>query len=262
MIEIYVVLIALALLIIILARRGWINIALKKLQRKYELETRRKKRLQNSRSLKKRLRETEKERQIETISNTRRHLTHISSFLKKADLCISKGDIDEAIKLLISVLAIDEKHHKANELLSELYMNQKQFNKSEMIYRKLIEAYPNNPVYHTNLGHCFFNQKQFKEALSAYENAIRLDQHKPVRYANLAQAHLALGDVKQAIENLEMAHKLDKRNTQYLFLLAKSHLSFQDPIKAREYIHMVLELEPYNTDAKALLETVLALLNQ
>lgn len=214
----------------------------------------------SSREISKRKLETEKERRENAIKNTRKNLAHINSFLKKTELCIVKNDLNEAIKLLISVLAIDEKHHKANETLADLYMTQKQYNKAEMLYRKLIETYPNNPVYYTNLGHCYYNQKQFKNALTAYQDAIRLDQHKPLRYSNLAQSLLALNKIEDAIKNLEIAHKLDKKNTLYLFMLANSHLSYQDPIKAREYTHMILELEPYNNNAKELLKDILELL--
>ena len=260
MLELYIALIALVLLVIIVVRRGYINISLKRLQVRFDKERRRKKRLRNSQELSKRKHAKENIRRSSAIKNTRKNLAHINSFLKKTDLCISKGDLEEAIKLLISVLAIDEKHHKANETLADLYMAQKQYGKSEMLYHKLIDTYPNNPVYHTNLGHCSFNQKEFKKALSAYENAIRLDQHKPLRYANLARALLALDKIPEAIQSLEVAHKLDKKNTQYLFLLANSHLSFQDPIKAREYAHEILELEPYNNEAKELLGDILELL--
>lgn len=190
-----------------------------------------------------------------------RNIGLMSELMKKAELELERNQDEEAMKTLIQVLALDENHRKANELLAKLYLRSTQEKKAELIYRKLIDLYPFDPEFYASLGHSYFQRHQFKAATKAYEKALSIDKNNPQRYLHLGNVYATKKEFKIALEHYVKAHRLDVRNIELMFLIIEVCLQNSDPISAREYLHKILDYEPYNQQAKTLLGEVLRMLN-
>lgn len=186
-----------------------------------------------------------------------RNLGVINDLLKKVDHDLSTQQDEEALKTLIQIIALDDHHRKGNELLGRLYLKLQEYKKAELILRKLIELYPFDPEYHSDLARSFWERSQFKAATEAYEKALSLDRHNPVRFQRLGQVYGARKEYRISLEYFIKAHRLDIRNIELMFQIVEMCLQNSDPITAREFLHKILDYEPYNQQAKTLLGEVL-----
>jgi tetratricopeptide (TPR) repeat protein len=109
------------------------------------------------------------------------------TYFKKAELELKKGNTSEAEKLYIKSIAMDPSHIESHAKLGAIYLNQKQFGKAELIYRKLIVAVSDDPIYFSNLGLSLFHQEKYPEAKDNYDQAIALDPNRAGRFYSLAR---------------------------------------------------------------------------
>lgn len=192
----------------------------------------------------------------------RQNMVRVNELMAKVEQLLEAKEEEEALKMLIQITALDRDHRKAQELLANLYLKHDQPQKAELIYQTLIEQYPHDPLYHSNLGHSYYNRRQFKSALELYEKALELDKASPIRYINLGHVYVAKRELATAVEYYKKASRLSVRDIDLMFTVVETCLNNQDPITAREYLHKVLDYEPYNTRAKEMLAQVLDLLKR
>lgn len=182
--------------------------------------------------------------------NDENSLSQINSFIKRAETLMGKENTEEAEKLLIQVLSIDQENFVANSMLALLYLRLHADSKAEAIYRKLLENKPRDPALYTNLGLAFYNQAKYEEALESYTFAVRLDPQKPGRHINLGQVYFVLKRFDDAITHFKEAIKFAARNVDYLFMLADTYREKGDLKEAKDTYNKILQFEPYNNEAQ------------
>lgn len=161
------------------------------------------------------------------------------NLFKKAEQDLKKGNVKDAEKNYIRVISMNPAHIEAHAKLGAIYLNQEQFSKAELIYRKLVLSVGDDPVYFSNLGLSLFQQEKYEEAKGFYEKAIELDPNRAGRFYSLARINHLLNDVDNAFLNIQKALALDTDNLDYGLTLA----------------HWYIE-KGMNADAKAILERI------
>jgi tetratricopeptide (TPR) repeat protein len=161
------------------------------------------------------------------------------NFYKKAELELKRGHISEAEKFYIKAIAMDPSHIESHAKLGTIYLNQEQFGKAELIFRKLILAVADEATYFSNLALSLFQQEKYAEAKTFYERTIEIDPTRAGRFYSLAMTNYQLKETEDAFKNLEKALSMDADNLDYGLTLA----------------HWYIE-KGLNQDAEALLENI------
>jgi len=171
----------------------------------------------------------------------------IKKGISRAEILIEHKEEQEAEKILISILAVEEKHLQAHIILASLYLKRKQYSRAEALYRDLISLLnQNTPATLSNLAFCLFEQGKVKESVQFYEQAIEKDPQNIKRYSNLAQVLFVLRDFNSAINLFKKALKINPKDTELLFMLADTYRESNDFAEAKAVYKKILDHEPYN----------------
>lgn len=168
-----------------------------------------------------------------------------------ADMHFSRGDFAEAEKWFIKVLACNEHHPEALNRLGVIYIQQNNFRKAELIYRKLLSETQKESIYYCNFGRCLYSLGRLDEALEAYENAVKLDSSKPVRFVSIGQIYYEKKEFAKSLEYFGRALELDPQNTDYLELTAELAELARDRGRLHKSLKKLIEIDPYNETAKS-----------
>ncbi|PCI24377.1 hypothetical protein COB57_05170 [Candidatus Peregrinibacteria bacterium] len=172
--------------------------------------------------------------------------------INRAEILIEHHETKEAEKILISLLADNKKYAPALRILSSLYLQRKQYSKSEALYNTLNEIEKGeNPTTLSNLAFCLFERNQIKKAHNLYKQALLKDIKNIKRYTNLGQVIYVLKEYDEAVSLFKKALHIDPRNTDILFMLADTYLALKLFSKAKETFKKILQYEPYSQDARA-----------
>ena len=83
--------------------------------------------------------------------------------------------------------------------LARLYDRQDEFDKAEKLYRRALEAEPDNAMAHNDLGLCLArHDQQPNEAMSALRQAVKFEPNRKLYRNNLATVLVDLGQVDAA----------------------------------------------------------------
>lgn len=130
-----------------------------------------------------------------------------------------------------------------DEQMADLYMARKEYREASVLYKKLSEQNPQNPMYlnklgislhqqsalgpamkyyeravkvdphyadaQNNIGTIWYQRKKYGKAIKAYEKAIAIRNDMPVLYSNLAYAYFGDKKYEQAIGAFRQALSMD-----------------------------------------------------
>ncbi|MCJ7446509.1 MAG: tetratricopeptide repeat protein [Bacteroidales bacterium] len=121
--------------------------------------------------------------------------------------------------------------------------------KSIKFTKKLIELYPDDPIYHNNMGVNYQKSNQFKEAVEEYKIAVRIDPRMALTYVTILYNYFA--NLRRIDSALVWAHKLISDHPQnawgYFYLgvaytcldsIAKAGAEFERAWEINTYFHM------------------------
>jgi len=135
----------------------------------------------------------------------------LSEFVK---LKMSRGQADQAIALVKSVVERDTKNPQPLNLLGQLYLAQKNFPLAEQALTHASELAPKWWVPYRNVALVRLAAGDTKGALSAYEASMQADPAQMQPAAELAQLYEAHGRVDDAIALYEAQHTRSPRAEQ------------------------------------------------
>ncbi|USN58748.1 MAG: hypothetical protein H6767_01230 [Candidatus Peribacteria bacterium] len=104
---------------------------------------------------------------------TDKKLKRLIEIHKRVKMNASKGYIDTAKALIVEGLAIDKFHKELNIELANIYEKEKNYIKSEYIYRDLIDVLEDDFEILKRLGFSLAMQKKYFEAISIYKKAYK-----------------------------------------------------------------------------------------
>lgn len=190
---------------------------------------------------------------LDPVLTHKKRIPDVVEANKKADTHYARGEHDEAEREYIRVLSLQPDHQEAMNRLGLIYLKMENYQKAELMLKKLVDLFDRNPVYFSNLGIALYKQQKFNEAVVAYEKAISLDDTRPARFISLGQVFFELNNLKKALNNFEAAYKRNVKNTELCFQIVEIAKMIDDIAYQKKYLDRILELEPYNEEARQLL---------
>ncbi len=127
-----------------------------------------------------------------------------------ADVRRARGDYAGAREALAPILASAPANVAALAKLAEVEMYAGEFERSETLYRKVVDQRGNKSDL-TNLGNAVFFQGRWAEAIDLYRRASALAPNDPLPIANLADALWAAGDRAAAAQEYQRGLALCER---------------------------------------------------
>ncbi|HRY60491.1 MAG TPA: tetratricopeptide repeat protein [Patescibacteria group bacterium] len=139
--------------------------------------------------------------------------------IEKADKFMEKKEYGEAERVLIGGLEIDPTNSKIYNKLGIIYLEQGVYSDAKESFKIALKYDKHNDLTYNNLGLSLFNQGRYVEAIDAYQKSIQLNSLVPHRYINLGLAFAALRRYDKAIDAYKKALVLDKDNEDYQKLI-------------------------------------------
>ena len=157
--------------------------------------------------------------------------THPQLVLELANLCKDTGNIKKSIEYYENTISLNPQFLlKVYYDYSQMLYNNKKYTEAVAIYKKIIEAQPNNAQAHNNLGNCLQNLDNLPDAIQAYEAAIKLKADYSEAFTHLGLALRSLGEKEKAVSALKSAIKHNEGNSNaYLYLSELKTFESNDP---------------------------------
>lgn len=176
------------------------------------------------------------------------------SLMRKGEAMIARKDFDEAKKIFLKVLAWDDENIDASSHLAYSYLQTGEYTKAEVLFKKVLDATPNDPILLTNYALCLFEMKdptRIEESTIALQQAAEIDPNNAGRQSHLGQSLFFLGDLEGALSAFKKAIKLEPRNAEYHFFLADTYLAMGEKTEARKVFEHIVDIHPLNREAKS-----------
>jgi len=93
--------------------------------------------------------------------------------------------------------------------LANILLREGRFEEAEHSFRNLLEADPDEPVFHAALGGALAGQGRYDEAFAAYASALELDPLLIAALHNRGRLYEVTGDLDSAVENYREAIRYD-----------------------------------------------------
>lgn len=166
-------------------------------------------------------------------------------FILLADANDGLGDRLKAIQMLERVTASNKDNIDAFARLAELYTKEKQADKAQAIYEKLVTVQPNNPKVYLALGENAFKAKKYEDALRHFQKSFTLDQTSRAA-EGMMQSAWELKRYDLALDAAETALHKDPKLREPKVTLAKIHIINSNWAAAIQVIEELVKLEPNN----------------
>ena len=139
----------------------------------------------------------------------------IENLMEKAEVKAGTGKVDEAVKFLVQLLAIDEDHIPAQNKLAMMYMKKEMYGAAAALFQRLAEL-EEDAVHYSHLGLALYQQQDHEGARAAYQRSVELDDSRPARFVSLGQVYRALGQYQNAIIAVGRAIELEEEGSKLL----------------------------------------------
>ncbi|MCD5382904.1 hypothetical protein LR002_02170 [Candidatus Gracilibacteria bacterium] len=176
--------------------------------------------------------------------------------IKKADMLISFGEINDAKKILIGILSYDENFFDANFLLGKIFLDEKNFSKAEFFLLKALKGNEKNIDLLGKIGYCNLQNGKYKEAIEVYEYAVSLCGGRFDFFKQLGKLYFLISDFKKSLECFKEALKIKPKDTEIFFMKAEIFIEEKNFSEAKKIYKKILQIEPYNQEAHDYLENL------
>ncbi|MFH0703091.1 MAG: tetratricopeptide repeat protein [bacterium] len=171
-------------------------------------------------------------------------------YILLGDAYKSIGKINDAINEYKMALWLDSTSIVACKSLCALYEEQGDYSNAIKIYQKLIEIYPKNPVYYSNLANVLYLKGELKAAISNYQTAIILNPDKNWT-SIIAQTvgyifHESKENLDAAISAYQSAFLLNPSDIEIYINLGSAFYDKGDHNNALIAYHAALKIDPNN----------------
>lgn len=187
--------------------------------------------------------EKEEEEKLSEKEVTKREKGRANALCARAGELIEKGKEEEAIKMFVQALALDENHLDTNHKLAMLYLKKQMYGSASALFKRLCSL-TNDALHYSHLGLSLYHQSLLEEAKGAYQKSVELDPERAKRFISLAQVYRRLGELQNAIIAVNKALELESKNIDFLYLMADLHLEDKNIDSGSLVLAQVEELDP------------------
>ncbi len=172
---------------------------------------------------------------------------------------------EEALEILNKIIAQDNNHHKAYNLIGQIFLDAGMYEQSIEYFFNTLKI-KNNPEYLNNFGIAnakfgYVNngdRESFTTAYDAYSHAIDLNPkflpayfnraYLVINYLKIENPELEINEsiIGEALSDLEKGFSIDPYQTKFLEALATVYIEKKDYKKAKEYILEAIKIDQRN----------------
>jgi uncharacterized protein (TIGR03790 family) len=169
----------------------------------------------------------------------------VTQLLIRAEVRIAKQNLAGAQKDLEDATARDGRQANAHFLLGTMYEQNKEYDKAEERYRRVLETSPDHILTLNNLAYALaVRKKSPKEALPLAEKAYQLAKGNPSIADTLGWIHHLLGNNERANELLEAAARSASQNAEVQLHWAIVCAALGQNLQATAALDRALKIDP------------------
>ena len=183
------------------------------------------------------------------MNKTFNHHSSLDSLLQKGFSFHQQGELNEAKKIYVGILAKNPKHFNALQLLGTLYIQLGDFKNAKVLFEKAISVDKTNASVFNNLGIAFKNLNELKKALECYSKAIDIDNRYIDALYNKAGILHELNDFEGAIKYYDNVIRLNPSHIESLSNRGLSYFKKQDFNSAIASFESALIIDPNCAEA-------------
>ena len=127
---------------------------------------------------------------------------------KKAEDAVAEKDYDQAISLLMQMVANDKADYQAQTILGTLLASRGKYDEAEQAYLNALSAKPTYAPALLDFGRLRLKQKRFADAIDHLTRLVELQPDSGEGNLLLGDAYAQMGRTPQAIPHLDSAAKL------------------------------------------------------
>lgn len=166
--------------------------------------------------------------------------------INKANYILKKGNLQAAIKGYESALELDNINNIVRTNLSNLYYQNKQFDKAEEAFKTIISQEPEYGATYYSYGLLLAELKRTPEAIQQMEKATKYLPKNTRIYYNLSLLYDSLHNTGMGEKTILRGLQEVPNNESLLYLLAYHYAQNNAPEKAKNIALKLVELFPEN----------------
>lgn len=143
-----------------------------------------------------------------------------------------KGKIKKAISKYEKAKRIDPSLYEPYYQLGKIYVNEKNYDKAEIMFKMVTELKPNFYHGHLELGQLYFETKQYNYAKIALEKVLELESNNFDAYYFLGNIYLETGNLKCAKGSFQKAVSICSDNMEVRQLLEQLNIKTSSSINS------------------------------
>ena len=121
----------------------------------------------------------------------------------------NSGKLDIVEKEVVKLIKKNPKNFVLYHLFGAVLVDQKNFGKALINYKKSIEINPDYAEGHNNMGSALYNLEKFNESIDSYQRAIKIKPEYAEAYNNLGVTFKELGELTKSINSYQEAIKIN-----------------------------------------------------
>ncbi len=159
-----------------------------------------------------------------------------------------KEQYDSAKVYLEKAMSLDSTHTRPKRFLAFVYDNLGDQSAAEQMYKDLLKAYPNDPLFLNNLSYMYAKQgRNLDQALEMVKKALGAEPDNASYLDTMGWVYYQLGNYKKAKKYIEQALQTDSKNAEVLNHLGDVYTKLGQPEKAQELYQKALQVDPENS---------------
>ena len=168
----------------------------------------------------------------------------MEKIIKKASELFNQGKVEEAEKILVSILEDDPKQPDANYNLGLISKTKGKFLEALSLFKTATEIDPNVVQYFISYGEVLFAQNKLEDALVNYRKAIELKPDDGDVYNNLGATLYKLERFKEAEVSIRKAIELNPYNAKAYNNLSITLKELEKFEEAKKCLKKSIEIDP------------------
>lgn len=181
---------------------------------------------------------------------------YLSELIKTIKTRIARGEFSEARARIIEGLSIEKFNKDLNCLLASLYEKDRDYKKSELIYKDLILMNDTDPELYLKLGFVLSIQGKYEIAYEIYKRFLSLDENNTETIDMLANLGHQLGYHEESNEYAYIFLKKNPHHSDILYLTAINHINLKERAFALESLKKIRTIDPYNSKIQELIKKI------
>jgi rhomboid protease GluP len=159
---------------------------------------------------------------------------------------VSKGQLDQAITALQASIARNPRNKTALGLLSNAYLQRKDYSNAATTLKRLLQLDPNNASAKYNLGLTYAALGRYEDARPIFADLVQQDPKDDSAWVLLGASLDGLGHEQEAVDAYQKAIALNPKNAEAYRELGLAQMKLHQPGAAIASLQQSARLDPSN----------------